>query len=107
MPIMDGLTSTKTIRACEHTSSHEALSRLARRNGQIPIFAVSASLVEEDRCVYEDAGFDGWIPKPIDFGRLRTIMMGITNDEARAACAYAPGSWELGGWFQGVRKGLE
>lgn len=105
MPIMDGISSTRAIRSWEHDSSHEGLSRLARRNGQVPIFAVSASLAEEDRYMYEDAGFDGWIPKPIDFGRLRRIMMGITDDEARAACAYAPGSWELGGWFQGVRRG--
>lgn len=107
MPIMDGLASTRAIRSYEHNSSHDSLSRLARRNGQVPIFAVSASLVEEDRYLYEDAGFDGWIPKPIDFGRLRTILMGIMDDNARKACAYAPGSWELGGWFHGVRKGPE
>ena len=100
MPIMDGISSTKAIRAWERDPSCLGLSPLAQRNGQIPIFAVSASLVEEHRNVYADAGFDGWIPKPINFNRLREIVAGVSNEEAKANCVYTPGNWECGGWFE-------
>lgn len=99
MPIVDGLTSTKMIRSMEKASEHEGLSELATRNGRVPIFAVSASLVEEERETYIEAGFDGWILKPIDFKRLGTLMDGIRNDEVRNSCLYEPGKWEQGGWF--------
>ncbi|TQN69266.1 Cyanobacterial phytochrome B [Colletotrichum shisoi] len=79
MPIVDGL-----------TTSH---------NGRTPIFAVSASLIERERDKYMDAGFDGWILKPIDFKRLNTLLLGIVEDDVRATCLYAPGKWEYGGWF--------
>lgn len=96
---MDGLASTREIRSWEGDSSNVNLSPLARRHGRIPIFAVSASLVEANRPTYIDIGFDGWIPKPINFVSLRAIMMGIADDKSRLACAYAPGRWETGGWF--------
>lgn len=104
MPVMDGIAGTKAIRAWERDPSHPGLSHLARRNGKIPVFAVSASLVEENREVYMEAGFDGWIPKPVDFGRLCTIVAGITDEESRTACLYRPGKWEVGGWFEKARE---
>lgn len=97
---MDGITSTKTIRSWESDPSHLGLSPLAQRNGQIPIFAVSASLLEDHREVYREAGFDGWIPKPINFERLCGIMAGIVDEKRRAEFLYAPGKWEIGGWFE-------
>lgn len=100
MPIMDGLACTRAIRSWECDASYPGPSHLARRNGRIPIFAVSASVVEENRTMYMEAGFDGWIPKPIDFVRLRAIMVGISDDESRLACLYAPGRWDGGGWFR-------
>ncbi|PKS05064.1 hypothetical protein jhhlp_008431 [Lomentospora prolificans] len=100
MPIMDGLRSTQTIRHWEKNPEYMGLSRLASRNGRIPIFAVSAGLVEEKRNTYMDAGFDGWIPKPINFERLRMLLTGITDEESRIRCLYMPGQWEGGGWFQ-------
>ena len=99
MPIVDGLTSTKMIRAFEKSERCQALSPLARPLGRTPIFAVSASLVEKERNTYVDAGFDGWILKPIDFKRLHTLLDGIQDDEARDACRYVSGQWERGGWF--------
>ncbi|KAK3181993.1 hypothetical protein K4F52_006732 [Lecanicillium sp. MT-2017a] len=99
MPIVDGLTSTKMIRSMEKSSEHSGLSELAERNGRVPIFAVSASLVEEQRETYIEAGFDGWILKPIDFKRLGTLMDGICDDSMRESCLYEPGQWERGGWF--------
>lgn len=99
MPIVDGLTSTKMIRALEKSPEHAGHSHLAAANGRIPIFAVSASLVEKERSTYMDAGFDGWILKPIDFKRLHELLTGIDDEETRRDCMYSPGEWERGGWF--------
>lgn len=101
MPIVDGLTSTQMIRSLEKSHEHCGHSLLASSNGRIPIFAVSASLVEAEKQRYVDAGFDGWILKPIDFKRLHTLLTGISDDETRQSCLYVPGEWERGGWFYG------
>lgn len=99
MPIVDGLTSTKLIRAFEKSGDCPGLSTLGLLNGHIPIFAVSASLVEKDKSIYTDAGFNGWILKPIDFKRLNVLLDGIADDDVREKCLYQPGEWERGGWF--------
>lgn len=99
MPIVDGLTSTKMIRSFEKTHSSDVLSPWAALNGRVPIFAVSASLVEKDRQKYIDAGFDGWILKPVDFKRLSVLLAGIMDEDKRDASLYRPGQWEKGGWF--------
>ena len=99
MPIVDGLSSTKMIRSFEKSRSHFDLSLRASVNGRVPIFAVSASLVEREHQIYIDAGFDGWILKPIDFKRLKTLLAGIVEEETRNSCLYVPGEWERGGWF--------
>src|SRR6478752_10734624 len=99
MPIVDGLTSTKMIRSMEASVEHQGHSSLANSNYRIPIFAVSASLVEREKQTYVDAGFDGWILKPIDFKRLNTLLASISDEEVRNSCLYEPGQWERGGWF--------
>ena len=93
------MTSTKMIRSFEKTNPEQVLSRRARRNGRMPIIAVSASLVESNVEVYKEAGFDGWILKPISFVRLAELMKGIVDDKSRAHNVYQPGKWEQGGWF--------
>ena len=98
MPIVDGLTSTKMIRSFEKTNA-QTLSQRAALNGRVPVVAVSASLVEKDRQIYVDAGFDAWILKPIDIKRLSVLLSGIVDDKARQECLYQPGQWEKGGWF--------
>jgi CheY-like chemotaxis protein len=100
MPIVDGLTSTKIIRSFEKVSPKSILSPRAALNGRVPIFAVSASLVERERQTYIDAGFDGWVLKPVDFKRLNKLLDGIVEDETRNSCLYKTGEWECGGWFQ-------
>ena len=100
MPIVDGLTSAKMIRS--HEKSHAGtLSARASNNGRVPIFAVSASLLEREKEKYVNAGFDGWILKPIDFKRLNVLLSGIVEDDTRQSCLYKPGEWERGGWFNG------
>ena len=99
MPIVDGLTSTKMIRSYEKSQTSGILSHRASPNGRVPIIAVSASLIERERQKYVDAGFDGWILKPIDFKRLNTLLTAIVDDHPREECLYKPGEWERGGWF--------
>ncbi|KAI1134109.1 hsp90-like protein [Hypoxylon sp. FL0543] len=99
MPIVDGLTSAKMVRAFEKSDKDLQLSPLATGYTRTPIFAVSASLVEREKSKYVEAGFDGWILKPIDFGRLNVLLDGIANNKIRAECLYVPGEWERGGWF--------
>jgi hypothetical protein len=100
MPIVDGLSSTKMIRSFEKTHSTVCLSRRARLNSRIPIFAVSASLVENERQKYVETGFDGWILKPVNFERVGLLLKGLVDAEARKECLYQPGKWERGGWFE-------
>ncbi|KAM0499614.1 hypothetical protein ACHAPB_005941 [Verticillium nonalfalfae] len=83
MPIVDGLTSTKMIRSFEQSHENCRHSALAAHNGRVPIFAVSASLIEREKKTYADAGFDGWILKPVDFKRLHTLLLGIVDDNVR------------------------
>lgn len=92
MPIVDGIGSTKMVRESPAESSGK----------RIPIFAVSASLLERDRQTYIDCGFDGWIMKPIDFQRVNHLLKGVRDDEARNESVYQPGVWEKGGWFEQV-----
>lgn len=99
MPIADGYTATQMIREYEANATPEVLSETAKRNSRIPIFAVSATLLEHERQKYIDIGFDGWVMKPINFARLNVLMNGIVDLEARQSAAYKPGEWENGGWF--------
>ncbi|KAL4914749.1 hypothetical protein BDW62DRAFT_189747 [Aspergillus aurantiobrunneus] len=91
MPILDGMDSTKRIRQFENQSK--------TANLHVPVFAVSASLLEKDAPMYMDLGFDGWIMKPINFNRLNTLLAGIHEEQARNNAVYRPGEWEKGGWF--------
>lgn len=99
MPIVDGTQSTRLIREFENETPKGSLSEITKLNGQVPIFAVSASLLEKDAPTYIETGFDGWIMKPIDFKRLNIFLQGLQEDEARNSTTYRPGEWEKGGWF--------
>ncbi|CAG8971339.1 hypothetical protein HYALB_00005957 [Hymenoscyphus albidus] len=100
MPIVDGLSCTKMIRLFEKTHPEKQLAPRASLNGRVPIFAVSASLLERERKTYINSGFDGWILKPIDFKRLNKLLEGIVDEKIQNSCLYRPGTWENGGWFQ-------
>ncbi|RPB00553.1 hypothetical protein L873DRAFT_1679861 [Choiromyces venosus 120613-1] len=107
MPIMDGGTSTTRIRQFEGADSDRRIPKRHRINGRVPIFAVSATLVEERRTEYIDFGFDGWILKPVDFKRLKLLLDGIRDPAIRAKNAYEPGHWEQGGWFSQTPGGAK
>ncbi|EPQ54663.1 hypothetical protein GLOTRDRAFT_116494 [Gloeophyllum trabeum ATCC 11539] len=105
MPILNGFEATKRIREFEQGLSPLQRPSLSSRqshqlNGRVPIFAVSASLMESQRPTMVKLGIDGWILKPIDFKRLKTILKGVTDLQQRAADIYKPGcNWETGGWL--------
>ena len=99
MPILNGFEATKAIRLLEASldlDDHRASHAL---NGRIPIFAVSASLLERQHIELARIGVDGWILKPIDFKRLSVILRGVTNSEQRERDEYQTGRWEVGGWL--------
>jgi CheY-like chemotaxis protein len=104
MPIVDGYSSTKMIRSFEKTHVGSCLSERAKCNHRIPIFAVSASLVEKERKKYIDLGFDGWLLKPVDFKRVDQLLRGIVDETTRNTCLYEPGKWEHGGWFTALQQ---
>jgi len=97
MPVVDGWASTRMIREQEHknpTPSHAVLSC-----GRTPIFAVSGMLRRGDEQQYAEAGFDGWMPKPIDMKRLVTYLAGAWDAVTRRRGTYDEKYFELGGWF--------
>lgn len=102
MPILDGFGATKGIR---HIESSKPLNTLPRRStalvGRMPIFAVSASLTEDQRDYMVELGMDGWILKPIEFKRMAVLLSGIHDIQLRQQHAYHEGCiWEYGGWLE-------
>ena len=70
MPVMDGYTATRTIRAMDDPAK-----------ANIPIVAMTANAFEEDRQKAFDAGMDGHVPKPIDIPKLMETLEMILSDE--------------------------
>lgn len=97
MPIIDGINSTKIIRQSEQECLPNGMPP-----SRVPIFAVSASLLEKDRQLYIESGFDGWIMKPIDIHRVDFLLCGVRQGDVREQSSYRPGMWENGGWFEGA-----
>lgn len=64
MPVMNGYEATATIR--------EATSKV--RNHAIPVIALTANAMKEDRRICLEAGMDDYCPKPIDFHNLLTLL---------------------------------
>ena len=60
MPVMDGRTAARTIRALEREDAKE-----------IPIFALSADAFVEDERLSIESGMDGHYAKPVDFQALQ------------------------------------
>lgn len=64
MPVMDGLTATREIRALEREDA-----------GVIPIIAMTANAYDEDRRKCMEAGMDAHMSKPIDGEVLRKMLV--------------------------------
>ncbi|CAG8005209.1 unnamed protein product [Penicillium olsonii] len=98
MPIVDGMQATRMIRDIESKTPQAAPDEASQTS--VPIFAVSASLLEENRELYIETGFDGYVMKPIPFARLNFFFRGLKDLGARAEATYTPDrEWEHGGWF--------
>lgn len=75
MPEMDGLTATRIIRERERTTGTDHL----------PVIAMTANAMLEDkqRCI--DAGMDGYVAKPINLGILEQEIRRVWENQAPAA----------------------
>ena len=71
MPVMDGLESSRRIRALE----------IGGRK-RTPIIALSANAFEEDIRLAQEAGIDEYIVKPIDFRKV-TAALSVCRSSAR------------------------
>ncbi|MBD5133853.1 MAG: response regulator [Clostridiales bacterium] len=63
MPVMDGYTAARTIRAMDDPAK-----------ANIPIVAMTANAFEEDRQKAFDAGMNGHVPKPVDIPTLMETL---------------------------------
>jgi len=70
MPQMDGLDATRAIRALD--------GPVAR----IPILAMTANVLSEDRAACTAAGMDGFVGKPIDRAQLRAAIVRLRSGGA-------------------------
>jgi len=60
MPKMDGIEAVRRIRKEESST----------QSGHIPIIALTAHVLENERKAAEEAGMDGWVGKPVKPGKL-------------------------------------
>lgn len=67
MPVLDGLAATKEIRA------------LGGRCADLPILAMTANVVPEDRTACFEAGMNGWLGKPFDRASLARALVDIAR----------------------------
>lgn len=75
MPEMDGVTATRQIRASETEGRH------------LPIIAMTANALQEDRERCFAAGMDGYIPKPISMGTLKNELYRLFGQATPPASA--------------------
>jgi signal transduction histidine kinase/CheY-like chemotaxis protein len=81
MPLMDGLEATRRIRASDKADA-----------ATVPIIAMTADAMEEDRKASKDAGMNAHVTKPLDARKLTmTLYQVLRSDEADSPCA-APGA---------------
>ena len=64
MPLMDGLQATRAIRAFER----------AHQRQRLPIIAMTANAMANDRQACQDAGMDGFLSKPFKAAELRAML---------------------------------
>ena len=69
MPVMDGIEATKAIRAFEGAA------------GKVPIVALTANAIKGMENTFKDAGFDGFVTKPIDMILLARTLYSLLPDE--------------------------
>ncbi|WP_059286087.1 response regulator [Aquitalea magnusonii] len=66
MPEMDGYQATQAIRRQESETG---------LGGHLPIIAMTANAMEGDRAICLEAGMDDYLAKPIEFARLKALLL--------------------------------
>jgi two-component system sensor histidine kinase/response regulator len=84
MPVMDGFEAARQIRITE-----------AGAERRLPIIAMTAGVMEEDRERCTAAGMDGYIAKPISIKAIDEALAHWTSRSATGAEAHAPGRAEV------------
>jgi hypothetical protein len=80
MPNLDGLSACRQIRQLEQQQGKTML----------PIIALTASVLEEDKLAASEAGMQGFASKPIDFSALCFEIAQVLQLEVRAPLTTAP-----------------
>jgi len=77
MPVMDGLTAARKIREQESADANRK---------RTPIVALTANAMRGDQERCEAAGMDGYLTKPLETDRLRSLLtkLGLTGKEPAA-----------------------
>jgi CheY-like chemotaxis protein len=91
MPVMDGLTTTRLIRRCENSKDIEAgeyqelLQKLSLKINadHIPIVAMTANAMVEDREKCLEAGMDDFVSKPFKAGEVYRAIAKVINETGR------------------------
>ncbi len=93
MPLVDGLEASRRIRALEAT----------QQRSPIPIIALTASVLDQDRQAALDAGMNGFASKPLDLpvllaemARLLGVAQGHGGAETTAAATTGLFDWQRG-----------
>lgn len=90
MPLMDGLTATSVIRAAEEDLPfsaglpEETAAALIRnlRGRHVPIVAMTAHAIGDDREMCLAAGMDAYLTKPFQPGQLEEVLMTVVEEGA-------------------------
>jgi signal transduction histidine kinase/DNA-binding NarL/FixJ family response regulator/HPt (histidine-containing phosphotransfer) domain-containing protein len=76
MPVMDGIQAAVTIRS----------GKIAGVDPNIPIIAMTAHVMPEERLSYQTAGMNGYVAKPVDLDQLKNEICRVIP----GACISAP-----------------
>jgi CheY-like chemotaxis protein len=73
MPVMDGLEATRRIRASEHGT-------------RVPIVAMTANAMKDDRDRCLAAGMDDYVSKPVELAQLQRVLARFAPSVAAVVC---------------------
>ncbi len=84
MPKMDGIEATRKIREIE-LSGESGKSGKSENPEKVPIIALTAHILEEERKAAEEAGMNGWVGKPIKpselYAELERLLPPVVTKE--------------------------
>ena len=78
MPEMDGLAATRAIRALGHGGNGSG-------PGTVPVIAMTANAMTDDRAACLEAGMDDYLPKPFDVEDLAAMLERWSGRRSTAA----------------------